>query len=332
MKYREINAKGRRINYIREFFTRPERLSFLLYRFKWNLLPILGMTASFPLHVDIEVSDACNLRCVMCVHGQGKAENTGLIDKTLAEKCIKEAAQQGVYSIKFNWRGEAGLYKDLAGLIRYAKDCGIKEVQINTNGLPFNKESIEKIVKAGLDRIIFSVDANSKDTYEKIRIGGNFDNLMKNIDYFIELKRSLRQTKPYIRVQMVRMKENRHEVEGFINRWKEKADDVRVTDVTDRGQGDRLTVGDQVAVGRRKCPQPWQRMVVNREGLVLPCCSDWYCSWVIGDAKKESLKSIWNGGKMRELRKRILNKEMDDFKPCKSCFVKESYNWVKKSK
>ncbi len=327
MKYREINIFQRRINYFREFLRRPGRFRFAWYRFKWNCFPSLNIVPRFPLHVDIEISDACNLRCKMCVHGQDKTMNKGFIDKDFAKRWIKEAADEGVYSLKLNWRGEPALYKDLAGLVGYAKKCGIAEVQINTNGLPFTKKSIEDIVKAGLDRVIFSVDADSAQTYEKIRVGGDFNKLLENIDYFISVRHELGRKKPCIRVQMVRMKDNRHEVDSFLRKWQNKVDDVRVTDVTDRGQGGAMFVGTQVSTGRRRCPQPWLRMVINREGLVMPCCSDWYCQWVIGDARKNSLRSIWQGEKMRELRKLILENRLDEFEPCKSCFVKESYTW-----
>jgi radical SAM protein with 4Fe4S-binding SPASM domain len=263
----------------------------------------------------------------MCVHGSGEHLKTGFIDMDFAKEIIRQVAQGGAYSIKFNWRGEPSLYKQLPELIAYAKQQGIQEIQINTNGVPFSEESIRSIVEAGLDRIIFSVDAASEETYGKIRVGGNYQKLITNIEFLLKIRMQLNRVKPFVRVQMVRMKENKDEVDEFYKRWKGKADDIRVSDVTDRGQGNQLSVGDQVAVGRRKCPQPWLRMVVNREGLVMPCCSDWHCQWIIGDAKKESLVSIWRGDTMKSFRKLVRGKGLDEFEPCRSCFVKESYTW-----
>lgn len=332
MNYREINAFQRKINALREMLTRQGGLGFAWYRFKWNYLPRLNLVPSFPLHVDIEVTDACNLRCIMCVQGSGEPLRTGLIDDEFAREMIRQVAAGGVYSIKFNWRGEPSLYKRLPELIAYAKEQGISEVQINTNGLPFTRESIEKVVAAGLDRVIFSIDGNSAETYEKIRVGGSFQKLVDNVECFIETRHRLQAVAPFIRVQMVRMQSNRHEVDDFFKRWQGRVDDIRISDVTDRGQGDRLSVGDQTAVGRQICPQPWLRVVVSREGLVMPCCSDWYCRMVIGDAGQESLKEIWHGTMMRKFRKAVRSGRLNDFEPCRSCFVKESYLWEKKEK
>lgn len=313
---------------IKELFRRKFDIRFLIYRLKWNYFHRTGLLPGFPLHLDIETTDKCNLRCVMCVHGQGKNAAGGYIDKDFAKRIIREAAEGGVYSIKLNWRGEPALHKDLPELVLFAKECGILEVQINTNGLPFSEQKIKDIIQAGLDRVIFSVDANTGETYRRIRIGGNFDMLIKNIESFISIRKELHVNKPFIRLQMVRMKENQDEVDGFILRWKGRVDDLRVSDATDRGQGKELIVGDQVAVGRRKCAQPWQRLVVSRKGIVSGCCSDWYQKWEVGDATKESLKDIWKGKKMNMLRRLILDNRMDEFEPCKSCYVKESYTWI----
>lgn len=328
--YKEKFGFQRTLFRIKEIFKRNFNLQFLLYRVKWNYFPKIGFLSKFPLHVDIETTDKCNLKCVMCVHGQGEVDTSGFIDKDFAKKVINEAAAGGAYSIKLNWRGEPALYKNMPELIRFAKERGILEVQINTNGIPFSEQRIKDIIHAGLDRIIFSVDADSEQTYNKIRIGGNFDKLIENIESFIRIRSDLGTKKPFIRLQMVRMKENQNEVRAFIERWKGKVDDLRISDVTDRGQGKELIVGDQIAVGRRRCPQPWQRLIVSREGLVLGCCSDWHQNWVVGDARNESLQSIWKGKKMRKLRNRIAAKQMDEFEPCKSCYVKESYIWISK--
>jgi len=330
--YKNPFALERIVFYAKEMLQRGFDLKFYWYRLQWNIFPRLSLVPRFPIHMDIEVSDACNLRCAMCVHGLEEMKNVGFIDKDFARKMIQEAALGGVSSIKFNWRGEPALHKDLPDLVAFAKQMKIGEVQINTNGLPFTKEAIERLIDAGIDRVIFSVDADTAETYAKIRIGGDFNKLVRNINYFIEYRNKKKSKKPFIRVQYVRMKENEGEIKAFMERWHGRVDDIRVTDVTDRGQGKAAQVDDQIAVGRARCTQPWLRMVVSRDGLVMPCCSDWYCRWVIGDARKDSLKDIWRSEKMRQLRKLIFSRRLDEFEPCKSCFVKESYVWQRVKK
>ncbi len=307
-------------------------LKYFIYRLKWNYFPKFDIVPAFPLHVDIEATDACNLKCIMCVHGTTGVPNTGMIDYTFAKKLIDQIAYYGAYSIKLNWRGEPALYQNLVDLVKYAKQKGILEVQFNTNGIPYSNGKIKDLIEAGLDRIIFSMDGAKKETYEKIRVGAKYEKFVSNVRTFYFLRKELHKSKPLIRIQMVKMKENADEINEFIDMWRPYVDDIRIQDVTDRGQGNILSTGDKIAVGRKRCPQPWQRMVVSRDGKVLPCCADWYMRWVIGDATKENLKSIWNSQKMKALRQLIRENKLNEFDPCKSCFAKASYVWKNTSK
>jgi radical SAM protein with 4Fe4S-binding SPASM domain len=129
---------------------------------------------------------------------------------------------------------------------------------------------------------------------------------------------------------MVRMKDNQHEVDQFIEMWKPFVDDIRVEDVSNRGQGEGMAVGDWVAVGRKRCPQPWQRMVVARDGKVLPCCADWHREFIIGDATKQLLSEIWRGKNMERMRQVQRDVRLDEMSPCNSCYVKESFVWERR--
>jgi len=307
-------------------------LSYLIYRIKWNFYPKYNIISKFPFHVDIETTDACNLKCIMCVHGTTGVSNPGMIDTTFAKDLINQVASNGGYSIKFNWRGEPTLHKDLIELVSYAKKKGILEVQINTNGIPLNKEKIEKLIEAGLDRIIFSVDGASKEIYEKIRVGAKYKQLVDNIITLSKYKKKINATKPLIRVQMIKMTVNENEVEDLFKLWRPYVNEIKINDITDRGQGNSLSVGNKVLIGRKKCPQPWQRMVVAYDGKVLPCCADWNFKWIIGDASKLSLKKIWNSTKMKNIRYLINKYKLDEFEPCKSCFSGISYNYENNTK
>lgn len=298
-----------------------------IYRLKWKYYPKINLVSSFPFHVDIETTDACNLHCIMCVHGTEGVKNPGMINFDFAMSLIDQIAYFGAYSVKFNWRGEPALYKWLVDLVRYAKYKGILEVQFNTNGIPYDDKKIQDLISAGLDRVIFSMDGATKDTYEKIRVGASYERLIHNVKSFNLFRKELNKAKPLIRIQMVKMKENKDEVKDFIKMWKPFVDDIQVNNVTNRGQGNILSAGDKIAVGRKMCPQPWQRMVIAHDGKVLPCCADWRMRWVIGDATREDLRSIWLGNKMNEIRKLIRENKLDKFEPCKSCFAAISYNW-----
>jgi len=330
--YKEYNEKSR-IDAFNDELDKwgDKKENFKKYRSEWNKAATQNYSPPKPLAVDIELSDACNLKCVFCAHGIGTMNNVGFMDDDSAKKLIDECASLGVHSIKFNWRGEAGINPFLPEAIKYAKDKGILEISMNTNGLPKDKDILIECVKSGLDRIIFSVDGHSSETYEKVRIKGNYKQLKENILRLLEFKKSNNLTKPFVRIQMVRSNINAHEVEDFIEFWGSRVDDVRISDVMDRGQGKKLAVGDQVTVGRTRCPQPFQRLIIARDGRVSPCCGDWTQDLVVGDVSKSSILDIWNGKKLQDIRKLQTDVKLDEFEPCKSCYIKESYVWENKN-
>lgn len=331
--YDEINIENRRKAAVEEIERwGKDAQRFKDYRLEWVKAANEDYVPKYPLNVDIELSDACNLRCKMCVHGFGGVKNVGFMDEKLAIKLIDQCAEMGVPSIKFIWRGEPTLHPFLPKAVKYAKDKGILEVQINTNGLPpeRNKDALIECAKNGIDRIIFSVDGFSKETYEAIRIGGNYERLLRNIHNLLEWRKKNKSIKPFVRLQMVRQKINMHEVDDFIKYWTPLVDDIRISDVTNRGQGNQLSVGDQVSVGRKRCPQPFQRLVVGRDGRVSACCSDWFQEFVVGDAKKQPLSEMWNNEKMNYMREIQNTNQHDKIKMCRNCYVKESYIWKKK--
>jgi len=328
-KYKEINKWQRRRDFLKELVKRKD-LSFLIYRLKWWLATKFKFLFPFPVHIDLEINSNCNYKCIFCPHGTGEMRNDlPQMSLEVAKKILDELAKNKVYSVKLNWRGEPALHRSLAEIVAFAKKAGIKEVQINTNGELFDERKIKDLVRAGIDRVIFSIQGTTPEIYSKIRSGGNLNRIVENVKTFDRVRKELKQPKPFLRVQMVRTEVNKHQVAEYRKMWQGIADDIRISDVTNRGQGDYLKVGDQVSIGRTSCPQPWQRMMISCEGKVMMCCSDWFGDYVIGDINENSLKEIWKGQKMKAVRKRI--KKVDyDFKPCRECWVKESYKWQKR--
>lgn len=328
--YQEINVQSRTKSAQEEVeLWGEDKEIFRKYREEWNKAGNEDYLPMHPLHVDIELSDACNLRCKMCAHGLGTVKNVGLMNQELVKKLINQCVEAHVYSIKFNWRGEPTLNSFLPAAVKYAKEKDILEVQINTNGQTTanNSDVLLNCAINGIDRIIFSVDGFSKSTYEQIRIGGSYEKVFQNIHKLIEWKKKNSSHKPFIRIQMVRTKINETEVDEFIKYWQPLVEDVRISDVTDRGQGNELAVGDQVAIGRRRCPQPFQRLTIGRDGRVSPCCSDWYQEFVVGDVTTEKIMDIWKNDKFNAIREIQNANQHDKLKICKDCYVKESYLW-----
>ena len=137
-----------------------------------------------------------------------------------AKEVIKDAINNNVPSMKFNWRGEPLLNPNLGKLIKFAKDQGMLETIINTNATNLTEKS-EELINSGLDYMIYSFDGGTKETYEKLRPGrfheNKFEKVIQNIQNFNKLKHKLNAKFPYTKIQMVVMDSNRDEVNSFLN-------------------------------------------------------------------------------------------------------------------
>jgi hypothetical protein len=57
-------------------------------------------------------------------------------------------------------------------------------LKINTNLSTLDEQTAHNILSKELQTVVFSIDASSKENYEKIRVKGNFDNILKRLEMF----------------------------------------------------------------------------------------------------------------------------------------------------
>ena len=67
------------------------------------------------------------------------------------------------------------------------------------------------------------------------------------------------------------------------------------------------------------CPYVFYSMSINSSGMASACYLDWERKLIIGDLNKGSVKDIWNGKPMNDLRKLFLMKERKNHPICKDC-------------
>lgn len=73
--------------------------TYVEYRRRWVEYPKNNYLGEFPLHIDLESTNACNLRCEYCSRNF-MAEKLGYMEFDLFKKCIDEASQYNLPSIK----------------------------------------------------------------------------------------------------------------------------------------------------------------------------------------------------------------------------------------
>ena len=180
---------------------------FRYYRQLWLRVGNYEILTDFPLHLDIELAGVCNLKCDFCFQNGFITKPLGFMDMDLYTKIIDEGVNKGLCAIKLQIRGESFLHPRLFDCIRYAKDAGIMDVQITTNGTLLDNERIQEIFASGLDGIIFSFDQRHLNSYvEKYKVS-NYLSLEDAINKFLQRKAELGLSRPWVRMQAAIMED-----------------------------------------------------------------------------------------------------------------------------
>ena len=307
--YHEIQSKQ-----TRSFFETPE---YLEYRRQWLANPDEGMVPNLPINLDVHVSNKCNLACSFCPrtwHDQsGGFPEYGNMTWELFTRMTDEAAAGGVKAFHFTANGEPLLHKGLEDMIVYARKAGILEILMHTNATMLTEKRARSLLKAGIHRFIVSFDSPNKETYEKLRVGAQYERTLENIKRFVQLRDELSYDLPTVRIQMVDQKANRHEREQFDTMFGEIADSTSHAYYVPYQGGPTAFVpesqikAEDLEFARReinpdfKCKYLWQRLIVEWDGMCHPCFYGF--DLPVGDLREESLHDVWHGAKMTELRR-----------------------------
>ncbi len=260
-----------------------------------------------PRLIWIEPTNACNLRCIMCDRKAVESRKTGTMDFELYTRIVDEAAAMGAGEVSMGLGGEPLIHPRLPDMIRYARSKGLT-VSFNTNANLLDEAKSRAILESGPDKIVFSVDGACKETYEKIRVGGNFDTVTANIKRFLALKKEIGLDKPRTVFQTIIMKGTENEIGTVIDTWHPLVDEVSVAAVAEYGHiGGVSLVKRNRKSPRIPCPLLWFSLSIQWNGDVTVCCNDMGGELVIGNITRDNLKSLWQSDKLNEMR-RILRK------------------------
>ena len=311
-------------------------LAVLSYKFK--LIKPWGK----PIAVDLEPVNFCNLRCPHCqVTHWAKPKNT--LSMESFRKYIKHFL--GASRIKLQGMGEPFLSKEMPAIV---KDLAGHDmyIEIVCNGTVMTDPIREVLTQVPQLDVHFSVDGPTKEIFEKIRVGSNFDKIMENIKSVVNTRplkssvglsmvafeESKEQIKPTLALakklgiknfflQLVVInygqdKLNAKTVEHRIAQEKISKNEIRKT-ASDSNID--LTISDELYDEKHQCPWPWIGSYIDTEGNVIPCCrvaNAEVCSF--GNLNKEDFQTIWHNKGYQRLREQIRTNNIPTF--CRSCY------------
>jgi radical SAM protein with 4Fe4S-binding SPASM domain len=173
----------------------------------------------YPAEMEFELSNICNLECVMCKGDLSSAirknrEHLPAIESPYNDSFVEQLKEflPHLKEVKF-LGGEPFLvplyYKIWDAII--AINPAIK-ITITTNGTVWNSR-VKEILEALHCNIIISIDGFNKPAYESIRLGSNFDKVIENFEHF---RAYTAQKQTYMGVSVNPLRKNRHELADYV--------------------------------------------------------------------------------------------------------------------
>jgi sulfatase maturation enzyme AslB (radical SAM superfamily) len=276
-----------------------------------------------PEIVQIESTNICNAKCVFCPRDD-MHRRQGIMSVELFRKIVDECADLGITHVRMHNYGEAFIDKKLVEKVRYAKQKGIKEVGMISNGSLITEQTARGMIDAGLDAINISVDASGKDVFESTRVGLKYDKVIANIERLVRLRAESGKRRPKLILSFVRQNNSADE-QAFIEHWRKVADKIHVTDL--HNWAGTLNTESDV---NYPCYRPWLTFTVLWDGRVSLCCADFDGKTILGDLNTHSIAEIWNAEPYRDARRQHLESGGPDI--CRACDLprKDSPLWVTK--
>lgn len=286
-----------------------------------------------PLFLQIEPTILCNLECAFCINPFLPRTRTSLtLDR------VRQIVDQvpDLAKISLVGIGESFMNKELWQIVRFAKSKGI-EIGTTTNGTILTDRIVSEILESGIDWLNFSLDGATKATYEKMRHGAVFEEVLANTRRIVEAARGRK--RPALAIWFLANRENIAELPMMVPLvkelgipslniqgvhywghpdWHERATHANtISDLKDilrqvRDQAREAGVQfqwfnlpDQTA--GRGCKWPWKGAYITADGYVTPCCENGSDPNRInfGNLFEQPFTEIWNSEAYRKFRREL---------------------------
>lgn len=283
----------------------------------------------FPVSVSIEPTTSCNLRCPECPSGlRSFTRPTGMMDESLFKKIIDQLHKRVLYLV-FYFQGEPFLHPGFLDMVQYSSSKKIYTAT-STNGHYLDNVTAKKTVESGLDRLIISIDGTTQEIYEKYRVGGNLEKVVRGLKNIIDWKKSLKSATPEVIIQFLVVKPNEHQIEDAKKLSIETGVDkivfksAQIYDYKNgsnlipiREEFSRYTLNKDGSFRIKNkllnhCWRLWQSTVITWDGKLLPCCFDKDANYKMGNLQTDQFKLLWKANEYTTFRKSVLTSRKEN--------------------
>lgn len=296
-----------------------------LFRSGGNLVYRRTRGWSMPLHIQLELTNFCNLRCPVCPTGIRAVERKPqAIDPAFFEDLIDEIGPYLLTTSLWAW-GEPLLHPNLERILRAIRKHDIA-ILLSTNGQKLNDPKvIEALVNEPPTYLIVAIDGLTDETNTEFRKGAKLAPALEGVRKIAEIKRRKNLTHPVLHMRYIVMKHNQHEVPNLVGFARDhgfdlltertlaiidasSSHDTHCSLVPDIGELRAYDYDDGARIHRSDyiCQEPFWFPTVFADGTLVPCEQDFNATQTIGVLSAENtFADLWYSDRAREVRRTI---------------------------
>lgn len=286
-----------------------------------------------PFIINIDPCDTCNFQCKFCPTGDRElmkrtpGRGHGVMDFDLYKKIIDDLDEfeDKVKVIRLYKDGEPLINPHFVDMVKYAKESGhCDRVDTTTNASLLTPELGKRIADAGLDRINISIEGVNAQQYADFsRYKTDYSTIVNNVASFYENRGNCEMI---VKINGDILTEEQKQ--EFLDTFGNITDGIFIESIMDcwpTFEQKKVEVNQERGIYGQEirevltCPYVFYSFPINSDGTASVCFLDWSRKMIIGDAKTQSVKEIWDGKVMREYQLMFLRGERKKHPICGVC-------------
>jgi len=291
----------------------------------------LANLPAFPHLIDVEMTNTCNFRCLMCPTGTfAQKRPKGFMSEEVFARILEQIKPHATPLRFIRW-GEPMMHPKILDFLAAAKAQG-SLLHLNSNGSHFTDENMEALCGIPLDSIKFSFQGVDAKSYGEMRNIDFFDGLVDVIRRFRDIRGE--RAAPFIQVSTSITYETPEQVANFRALMEPLVDKLGVgRTLLEHLDLDSVRLRpaelemlkwlkeqESIVKEHPECPEVFDKLSINWDGTVSACCADSDKVMVIGDVMSQSLDEIWNTPELNRYRDMLADMRHDELPLCRSCY------------
>ena len=312
---------------------------------------------SYPRRLVFELTNACNLNCIMCGRNAADFKPT-VFDMDVFRSF--EALMDTVEEVTLMGWGEPTIHPNFIEMLEIINKHSARKY-FCSNGMNLKKIK-NAIFDYNVDVFAISLDGATDETNSRIRRGSKIDQITEDLKEIVRIKKERGLKYPWINFVFCAMRSNIRELPDLVRLAAEIGiEEVKVVYLTVFGEDlmneslwghedlvrevfeEAIKVGDELGILlklphyigedeagdklHKDCFVAWRDFFLGSDGYVRPCMST-PIHFFEYDKNKDFME-MWNAPEYQKYRETVNDSESMDH-PCRRCYQSSHCNWNRK--